>query len=160
MVVTFTAADGLSGMIGDTTAEALVTGEVKNRQILRQFFDVAGNRRDAIAAVSINDRTAPNLFCAANPLFITPGSGLVPVELNIFFDDGDEFTEASRGPAYLRLQSIVSSAPQAGDIVDWTTGTDDRFGMLLAPATTTPIVYTVVYEGSDLAGNVGTCTTQ
>lgn len=159
VVVHFAAVDGVSGTIGETTADVPVTGEMKNRQILRQFFDVAGNRRDAIAVVSI-DRTAPTLFCQANPPFITPGSGLVPVDLSVFFDDGDEYTEQSRGPAYLRLLSIASSAPQAGDIVEWTTGTNDLSGLLLAPATTTPIVYTIVYEGSDLAGNVGSCTMQ
>lgn len=159
VTVHFAATDAWSGTAGDTTADVLVTGEVKNHQVMRSFFDVAGNRRDAVASVSI-DRTAPNLFCAVEPPFITPGSGLVPVALNVFFDDGDEFTSQSRGPAFLRLQSIVSSAPQEGDIVDWTAGSDDRHGLLLAPSTSTPIVYTLTYEGSDLAGHVASCTMQ
>ena len=159
VLVQFSAVDGLSGISGAATAEALVTGEVKNHEVMQQFVDAAGNRRFTSALVSI-DRTPPTLWCSANPPFITPGTGLVPITLDVFFDDQDEFSSQSRGPAYLHLKSIVSSAPQAGDIVDWTPGTDDRSGSLLAPATSTAIVYTFTYEGADLAGHIGTCTMQ
>jgi len=126
---------------------------------LRQsFFDNAGNRADNFTTVSI-DKTPPNLYCAPTPALLTPGAGLVPASIGIYFDDGDEYSNSSLGPAYVHLRSVTSSRPQPGDIVDWAAGTDDRDGLLLAPAGSEKTVYTFTYDASDLAGNVGSCTT-
>jgi hypothetical protein len=59
----------------------------------------------------------------------------------------------------MRLLSVTSNRPQPGDIVDWTTGTDDRYGFLLSAPGPDPTVYTFTYETADLAGNTATCST-
>ena len=152
VLVQFSAADALSGVAGDTSAQQMVTG-TGQIQVLRQFFDRAGNRADRYVNVMI-DKTPPSLYCYANPAFLTPGGGLLPASIYVYLDDGDS-GDSSGGPAYIHLLSVTSNRPQPGAIVDWATGTEDYDGFLLAGTDKT--IYTFTYEGADRAGNTGTC---
>ncbi len=65
------------------------------------------------------------------------------------------------------LVSVTSSQPNRGlgrddvpkDIQGWTTGTDDRAGLLRAERFRTTRVYTLTYRASDPPGNTATCST-
>ena len=43
------------------------------------------------------------------------------------------------------------------DIQGWTTGTDDRSGLLRAERFKNARIYTLTYQAEDLAGNTATC---
>ncbi|HVL89422.1 MAG TPA: hypothetical protein VM841_04215, partial [Actinomycetota bacterium] len=71
------------------------------------------------------------------------------------------------GGSAFRLLSVVSDeldepvGPHAGDIHEFRTGTSDTSGLLRAQRSKPPAdrIYTLEYEGADLAGNMAGCTT-
>jgi hypothetical protein len=88
-----------------------------------------------------------------------PDHKLVPVHTAVTVTDG--LSSASG----FTLVSVTSNDPDpedaAKDIRDFTVGTPDTSGRLRAEGSEkkTPRVYSLLYQGRDLAGNVSACTT-
>jgi endo-1,4-beta-xylanase len=106
------------------------------------------------------DATAPAVACNATPSVLWPPIFLlVPVTVTV------GVTDAGSGTGDFTLLSVTSNAPDGEglighDIVGWTIGTPDTSGKLRAePNLFGPDrVYSLTYQGSDIAGNHTTCT--
>jgi hypothetical protein len=157
--------DGIGGLTegpltlgaGSTATRTLtVTGDGQH-VIVCQATDNSGahNAGDGegsspAAALEI-DSTPPTVACAASPAMLSPADGrLVPVTATVTVSD------AFSGPAGFTLQSVTSSDPGSdASIQGFETGTPDTSGQL--QATHPGRVYTLTYQGTDLAGNTATC---
>jgi hypothetical protein len=121
---------------------------------------------DGIAVVDLGadevnngDSTPPAISCAASPARLSPANHrLRPVHVNVSASDNS-------GSVTVTLRSVASSQPDRGlgrgdepnDIQRWTTGTDDRDGLLRAERFGPARVYTLTYQATDPAGNTATC---
>ncbi len=158
--VTFTCTDALSG-VAACPAPRLITTEGAGQFVTGQATDQAGN----LASLTVNgvsiDKTPPVVSCAATPAMLwPPDRQLVPVSVAVVVDDG------LSGRAGFVLKSAASNEPDSNlpgdppeDVQGFGIGTSDTTGLLRAerlPAGTGR-VYTLVYEGSDLAGNGALC---
>ncbi|KAA2261578.1 VWA domain-containing protein [Solihabitans fulvus] len=115
--------------------------------------DETGNTSSGQVTVRL-DKTAPALTCQATPDHLWPPTfQLMPIRVSVTVADG------LSGPGQFTLQSVTtSSGPHPQDIVGWTTGTADTQGYLRAMIDGAhDRVYTLTYQGVDVAGNVGTC---
>jgi serine protease len=111
--------------------------------------------------ISVRDTSPPTITCAATPAQLSPANhGLRTVHADISAGDDS-------GTVAVTLTSVTSSQPDSGlgggdrpnDIQGWTTGTDDRDGLLRAERFQTARVYTLSYRAADPAGNTATCRT-
>jgi hypothetical protein len=107
------------------------------------------------------DTTPPTITCAATPsLLRPPNHELRPVSVSISASDHS-------GSVAVTLVSVTSSQADSGlgrtdlpgDIQDWSTGTDDRSGLLRAERFMSARTYTLTYRAEDPAGNTATCQT-
>ena len=136
--------------------------------------DIDGNPRpldgngDGVAVVDIGadevrtgDTTPPTITCAATPGTLRPPNHkLRPVSVAVSASDDS-------GSVTVTLVSVTSSQPDSGlgredvpnDIQGWTTGTDDRSGLLRAERFKTARVYTLTYRADDPAANTASCQT-
>jgi parallel beta-helix repeat protein len=136
--------------------------------------DIDGNLRpidgngDGVAVVDIGadevrtgDTTPPTITCAATPSTLRPPNHKVrPVSVTVSASDDS-------GSVTVTLVSVTSSQPDSGldredvpnDIQGWTTGTDDRSGLLRAERFKDARVYTLTYRAEDPAGNTAGCQT-
>jgi hypothetical protein len=108
------------------------------------------------------DSTPPTVTCSVTPTTLwPPNHKLIDITASVTVtDDGS-------GPAGFRLVSVTSSEPDSGtgigdvpgDEANWAIGTADTTGQLRAErADTGPgRIYTLTYEGSDVAGNTARC---
>jgi len=110
------------------------------------------------------DTTPPELTCSVTPSVLWPANHqLVPVTATV------QITDALSGPAGITLKSITSSEPDnglgdgdiPGDMQNFTVGTASFSGSLRAERSGrgNGRTYTLIYEGSDKAGNTNTCVT-
>ncbi len=104
------------------------------------------------------DQTNPTVVCSASPSVLWPPKHqLVDIITTVSVID------SGSGPGAFSLLSITSNEPDSGltDVRGWSTGTADTSGQLRAErlGTSTGRIYTLIYQGQDLAGNSGTCTT-
>lgn len=121
---------------------------------------------DGVSAVDLGadevngpDHVPPTITCAATPARLSPANHkLRPVHVAITANDNS-------GTVTVTLTSVTSSQPDSGlgrgdvpvDIKDWTTGTDDRDGLLRAERFRSTRVYTLTYLATDPAGNTAIC---
>ena len=102
------------------------------------------------------DATPPSLTCSFSPNVLWPPNGkMVTVHASIMV------TDATSGPAGFILQSDGSNGPGSGlgNITNFIVGTASVDGLVRAQRLDTGSgrVYTFTYRGSDMAGNVATC---
>jgi hypothetical protein len=103
------------------------------------------------------DVTPPRVTCSVSPNRLWPPNGqLMPVKVTVSVTD-----PGGSGPNGYMLVAITSNV---GNIADeergFVTGTSSTSGKLLAARNTNGIsrIYTLTYQGSDVAGNTATCT--
>jgi hypothetical protein len=110
---------------------------------------------------AVSDTTPPTISCSASPsLLWPPNQMLVPVAVSVNANDDS-------GSVSVTLVSVTSSQADRGlsrsdvpnDIQGWTTGSDDRNGVLRAERFETPRVYTLTYRAADPSGNTASCQT-
>jgi 6-phosphogluconolactonase (cycloisomerase 2 family) len=101
------------------------------------------------------DTTPPSIACDATPgVLWPPNRKLRPVRVGV--SAGDDM-----GPPTVTLVSVASTqAEDPDDMMDWTTGTDDRAGLLRAERSREARTYTLTYEAEDRAGNTTRCETR
>jgi hypothetical protein len=119
---------------------------------------IAGWSLDISAVTS--DTTAPGVSCSVSPRRLEPPNHkLVAITANV------DVTDEDSGPAGFTLLSVTSNQAESGldtgdvpnDIQGWTTGTADTSGLLRAERYGKDRIYTLTYEGKDVAGNASTC---
>jgi N-acetylneuraminic acid mutarotase len=158
VTVTWTVADAESGVassIGCNTTT--VSNETPGTTLACSATNGAGLSSSQTATIKI-DKTPPVVSCSASPSALWPPNGkLVPVHVTVSVTD-----PGGSGPNGYKLVSITSnegniSAEQQGFVI----GTASTSGKLLADRNGkgTGRVYTLTYQGSDVAGNTATCTT-
>ena len=160
VTVTFQCVDALSGLAaGSPPSPTVLSTDGANQSVNGLCTDLAGN--SASAAVSgINiDKTAPAVTCSAKPNFLwPPNHKLVPVNTTVTVSD------SLSGAAGFTLISVTSNEPDSGlggDIQGYTAGSASTNGSLRAVrlGSGTGRVYTFTYNGTDLAGNSASCST-
>lgn len=136
----------------DIGATTLFPADNLTRTVSFRFRDRAGNVGQASAGVKVSDGVRPNVAVALSPPALPPTLRFYPISATLTANDD------CGGAVSLRLVRISSNAPtlDASDIVDANLGTDDRLFYLFArrASATVARVYTVLYEGRDLAGNL------
>jgi len=124
--------------------------------------DGSGNSSTATFSVTVEDTTAPTVSCSVSPSTLRlPANNhkLVNITASVSVTDGGS------GAGGFTLVSVTSNQPQSGlarddvanDIQGWTTGTADTSGQLRAERYGGARIYTLTYQGKDLAGNTKTC---
>ncbi len=140
------------------------TFPIGTTDVLCSATDAAGNVGGATFAVTVQDKTPPEVACQATPSMLwPPNHKMKDAEAVVTVSDGGS------GPAGFTLASVESNEPDngaddgdtTGDIEGWTFGADDLDGSLRAErsGTGTGRVYTLTYTGADVAGNTAMCST-
>jgi hypothetical protein len=143
---------------GPTTQTAETGGAVASGTCT----DAAGNTSPATSVTVKIDRTPPTVSCSINPSILwPPNHKLVPVTASVTVMD------ALSGPAGFSLVSVTSNEPNERrkhrdrdrDIRGFVIGTPDTSGLLRAERSEhgAARIYTLTYQGLDLAGNAATC---
>jgi hypothetical protein len=124
-----------------------------------------GQSDSTLATVSLYvDNVPPIVTCSVTPNRLWPPShGLVTIHATV------TVTDPLSGPAGFILVSVTSNEPDKGlskedvpnDIQGWTPKTPDTSGQLRAERsdTGTGRLYTLTYQGKDVAGNTALCRT-
>ncbi|GAA1984331.1 vWA domain-containing protein [Catenulispora subtropica] len=163
--------DGLGGLAegpmtvdatGKATRTLSVTGDGQHIVVCGATDDSparntgAADGSDYAAALEL-DSAPPTVACSVTPSEIwPPDKQMIPVEATVTVDD------AFSGPAGFTLKSVTANEPiDPGDIQGFSIGTPDTSGSLLAGRLGSGggRVYTLTYEGVDMAGNTATCST-
>lgn len=174
VVVTFNASDNPGGsgvsaiaysLSGAQTGNSVVPGSTTSVTISAEgvttatYFavDNASNQESQKTVTVRIDRTPPTLVCSASPSLLPPNQRLVPVTVSV------SLTDSLSGPNGFVLSSVTSNERQpdndvANDIKGFTVGTPSTSGLLRAERSFRDRVYTLVYTGSDVAGNQASCT--
>jgi hypothetical protein len=120
--------------------------------------DQGGTQEQAKTLVVRIDKTPPTVTCQASPSTLWPPNGkLVPVQVTVSVTDPN-----GSGPAGFTLVSLTSNE---GSIADeqqgFVVGSASTNGSLQASraGNGSGRIYTLSYQGSDVAGNTATCTT-
>jgi hypothetical protein len=125
--------------------------------------DARGNKETPVVSQQFKiDTMEPSASCSVTPSMLRPANNhkLVPVRAEVTVSDED-----GSGPNGLRLVSVISNQPDSGlasddvpnDIQGWTDSPDGTSGLLRAERYGDPRVYTLTYEGEDVAGNATEC---
>jgi hypothetical protein len=165
VTVTFTCADGLSGIGTCAPATQVITQEGLDLSRTATAIDLAGNNASATVGGINIDKTAPVVTCSNNaPALWPPNHKLVPILASVNVDGGVS------GASRFSLVSATSNEPDNGlgdgdtanDIQGFAVGTADTSGQLRAERSGrgNGRLYTLAYQGFDLAGNAASCTTQ
>jgi microsomal dipeptidase-like Zn-dependent dipeptidase len=165
VTVGFAATDGLSGIAGSPSASYVVSTEGEGQSRSHTFTDRAGNTASATVGGINIDKTAPIVTCSNNaPALWPPNHKLVPILTSVNVDGGVS------GALNFTLVSATSNEPDNGlgdgdtanDIQGFAVGTADTTGQLRAERSGrgNGRLYTLAYQGLDLAGNAASCTTQ
>jgi hypothetical protein len=164
VAVSFTCADALSGVDGCGPTPQVISEAGSNLSRTAVVTDRAGNTAQATAGGINLDKAAPAVACSNSaPALWPPNHKLVTVQTAVTVTDG------LSGPLRFTLLRATSNEPDNGlgdgdtadDIQDFAIGAPDTRGLLRAErsAQGTGRIYSLVYEGVDLAGNSATCTT-
>lgn len=124
-----------------------------------------GTALSNVATVTIFvDNVPPVVTCPVTPNNLwPPNHKLIDIQATV------TVTDVHSGPAGFTLISVTSNEPDAGlnkddvpvDIQNWVAGTPDIVGQVRAERsdTGTGRIYTLTYQGKDLASNKALCTT-
>ena len=165
-VATFTASavDNFDGPLPATCSPLSgATFPLGNTTVTCQATDAVGHVGTASIVVRVVDTTPPVVTCSADQIALSPPHHkMVPVRTTVTVTDGGS------GPAGFVLLSATSNEPDNGlgdgdtanDIQGFVAGTPDVFGELRAERSGkgSGRVYTLAYQGRDIAGNVAQCT--
>jgi len=154
----FTTNDEGSGVAGTsqpspvvlTSEGAAVTGTVT-------VTDVAGNTATFTSPVVRIDRTPPVVTCVASPgVLWPPNNRMVPISVDLSVTD-----VLSGGVTYVMTEASSNEPGAAIDIAGFTVSGQAVKGAVRAQrnGNGTGRVYTLSYQGMDLAGNTASCTT-
>ncbi len=162
VTVRFTCGDSGSGL-ASCTADQIVNTDGANQAVTGTATDNAGNSTSTTFTVKL-DKTPPTVTCSATPNRLwPPNHKLIDIQVTVTAVD------ALSGPAGFTLLSVTSNEADSGldaedlpnDIQNFVTGTADTAGQVRAERseTGTGRLYTLTYEGKDVAGNTAHCTT-
>ena len=163
VTVNFTCSDALSGVGALSPVSAVFSAEGANQSVAGLCTDRAGNSATTVMGGISIDKTPPVVTCSNNAPSLSPANHkMVAVQFGVAVNGGIS------GAAGFKLLSATSNEPDNGlgdgdtanDIQNFSFGTADVSGMLRAERSGrgTGRVYSLVYEGADLAGNVTPCT--
>jgi hypothetical protein len=138
-----------------------VTTESASNVVEFRSADNVGNLEQVRSVTIRIDDTPPTVACSVSPDRLwPPNHKLIPVTSSVVV------TDTGSGAAGFTLLSAVSSQPDdgtgdgdtRGDISAWTIGAADTAGSLRAERSGGTVrVYTLTYQGSDVAGNTASC---
>jgi hypothetical protein len=157
--VAFQCSDALSGLAaGSPPAPTVLSTDGANQSVGGLCADLAGNSASATVSGINIDKTPPVVSCSANPNSLwPPNHKLVPVNTAVTVSD------RLSGAAGFTLVSVTSNEPDSGlgDIQGYVVGRPSTSGFLRATrlGSGTGRVYIFVYNGTDLAGNTTSCST-
>jgi hypothetical protein len=157
VTASFTCADSLSGLApGSPPASTTLSIEGAGQSVTGTCTDVAGNSASSTVSGINIDKTPPTVACNARPSVLwPPNNKLVAVNASLTVSD------SLSGPAGFKLVSATSNEPDSGqgDIQGFTPGTASTSGQLRAQrlGSGNGRVYTLMYSGTDKAGNSSTC---
>jgi hypothetical protein len=98
------------------------------------------------------DDTPPEISCHASPDTLSPPDRRLH-RVRVAVSTSDD-----TGPTVVTLVSVRSTqADDPDDVQGWTTGIDDRVGLLRAERARNARTHTFVYQAEDLAGNTTRC---
>ena len=127
-------------------------------------IDLAQNPETPVSRSFQIDQTPPTVSCRVNPDRLWPPNHMLKdIDVTVTVED------ATSGPAGFTLVSVTSDEPDSGidaedvpdDIQGWDVGTADTNGQLRAERddASDGRIYTLTYEGMDVAGNTALCST-
>jgi hypothetical protein len=155
--IPFTTSDNLSGVaVTSLPSPVLLTGEGQGIAQSVTVTDAAGNSATFTSPLVNIDKTPPTVTCSVSPSVLwPPNHKLVAVTASVTVSD------SLSGPAGFTLVSVTSSEPNSGpgDLQGFVLGTPSTSGLLRAErlGTGTGRVYTLTYNGTDVAGNSTAC---
>jgi hypothetical protein len=157
ITVMWSCADNLSGVVAPLVSQTLVT-EGANQSLTGTCLDLAGNATSDTHGGLRLDKTAPVVECAASPAVLwPPNNQMIPISIAF------TFTDALSGPASFVITDVTSNEPQGRDvdIAGFAPGLALLNGQLRAQrdGAGSGRLYTLGYQGWDVAGNTSTCGT-
>src|SRR5262249_21754228 len=156
-----------SGLDVNTVAGRTLTTEGADQAVTNtgDCVDLAGNRALPATVHEINiDKTAPTVACSASPNTLWPPDHTlrnITTAMNV--------NDSLSGAAGFTLMSVTSNESDNGlgdgdianDIQGWGVNSADTSGQLRAERSGAGNgrIYTLTYQGADVAGNVALCST-
>ena len=165
VTVTFAGNGDTGAVLGSPvacTGPTTLSSETAGIVVKGTCTDAAGNSSTETSVTVKIDRTPPTVRCGVTPAMLwPPDHKLTPVSVTV------GVTDSLSGPAGFTLRSVTSSEPgtapgnTTGDIQGFVTGTASTAGQLRAERSGTGSgrVYTLTYQGMDVAGNAAICST-
>ena len=163
--VTFTCADTGGSGLTSASGNDVQTFTTETSGMTATFSGTcADNAGNAAAASNFGpikiDKSAPSVSCSVSPSTLrTPANNhkLVTITATVQVTD----SSGGSGANGFKLVSVASNQADSGlgtgdvpnDIQGWTTGTNDTSGQLRAERYGDARVYTLTYQGEDVAGN-------
>ena len=156
--IAFAAADSLSG-VGVTTPSSPLVLTTEGRGVTQTVTvaDLAGNSATFTSPAVNIDKTPPAVTCSVSPNVLwPPNHKMVTVKAAV------DVSDSLSGPGGFTLIAVTSNEPiEAGDIEAFALGTPAATGQLRADrfGGGSGRVYTLTYQGVDIAGNSALCST-
>lgn len=169
VTVGFTCSDNTGGSgVGACSGPTTLSNGGTSQSVTGTVTDKAGNSANATVSNINIDKTAPVVRCSVSPSVLNPPANnhkLQTVTASVSVtDSGGSGTDPIATNRFM-LVSVTSNQPQSGlakddvanDIQGWTTGTADTSGQLRAERYSGARIYTLTYQGKDVAGNTTNC---
>lgn len=140
------------------TGPITVAAEGANQSVTGTCTDALGEASQATYGPIDVDHTPPGVTCSVDPSIVWPPNGaMIPVTATVVV------TDALSGPAGFDLVSVTSNEQDPGDIQGFVVGTPSVTGEVRAARfgnDKVGRVYTLSYQGKDIAGNTTLCSTE
>src|SRR5439155_4127147 len=155
--ISFSASDNLSGVaVVSTASPLLLTQEGPAVTGVVTVTDKAGNSATYTSPPVKIDKTPPSVACSVSPTSLwPPDHKMVTVTVSVTVRD------PLSGRDGFVLTAATSTEPSPDDIEGFVVGTASATGQLRAERSGTGNgrVYTLTYQGMNVAGNSATCST-